>query len=82
MLSIILHSFIADIANWYDTLRYSVFLHFSYNEAHQHDLYIWSALVLSGQECGLLCIPCSVSLAAGLKSARMLCYGQRLSWSH
>lgn len=29
--------FISDIANWYDTLRYSVFLY--YNETHQLNLY-------------------------------------------
>ena len=42
---------------------------------------IWSTLVLAGQECGLRWIPCSVSLAAGLASARMLCCGQTISWS-
>lgn len=37
ILPIILYIFISDIANWYDTLRYSVFLY--YNETHQHNLY-------------------------------------------
>lgn len=37
ILSIMLYIFISDIANWYDALRYSVFLY--YNETHQLNLY-------------------------------------------